>query len=435
MKPTILSAFLCCFLFGSVGYGQLDPVLQKPMLNPCIELAAPAPIRAMYVSKADDIINKVPPLMFGDINGNILLKWADDHNFNYLILYGISGELNVNEAAFTPKLAAFIKKAHEDYNIDISINVASTTSAGRMEDFLNSATVMADASMRFDALHYEAEYWNPSSGIVFDDGTADDYESQLTAIYNLCQSNGVDCETYIGNPTHGPDTGSWNPNPADPDNIQGQAEIDHINQHTDRIYVAYYKWTPFSPSGNIFQSKKYRFGFLQNSAYQSNIVVLFNSNNSSSDPHMYDWLDAQPGVYSARWPRPYNIWMNCNNGYNDHPDGSAGTDNVNVKGYCWYRFQNLRHITLWETHVQGPKFKSAQANKVIFPNPTKSILHLNQDSKVKVKSAQVFNTSGQLVAEFGEGNSIDVGNLDAGIYIVEVSYSDGEVLSERFTKE
>lgn len=433
MKTTILSLFTCCLAALSTSHAQLGSLPVKPTLNPCIVQSAPAAIRAMYVSKADDIINKTPPLTFGEVNGDVLLNWADGHNFNYLILYGISGELNTNEAAFTPKLAAFIKKAHEEYDIKISINVASHNSATRLEDYLNSAVVLADDAGRLDAIHYEAEYWNGASGIVFDDGTGDDYESQLAAIYNLCQTNEVDCETYIGNPTHGPDAGSWNPNPADPDNIQGQLEIDYINQKTDRIYVAYYKSTPFSPSGNAFQSKKYRFGFLQNSAYQSDIVVLFNSNNSSPDPNMYAWLNGQPGIWQAKWPRPYNIWMNCHNGYDDH--GTAGTDNVNVQGYCWYRFQNLRNLTLWATHVVSPKEMAAHDEITIYPNPADQQLYIQMPIDSEVNAMRILNVAGEIVKELDHAPQIDVDELMPGTYFLQIDLNGREQVIKRFQKQ
>ena len=71
---------------------------------------------------------------------------------------------------------------------------------------------------------------------------------------------------------------------------------------------------------------------------------------------------------------------------------------------------------------------------ILYPNPTKDILNIETNNAIKLNYS-VINYLGQVVKTGNvENNSINVSNLNAGIYILEVS-NGKKLVTEKFIKE
>ncbi|MFT5432616.1 MAG: hypothetical protein ACI9OJ_003318 [Myxococcota bacterium] len=244
------------------------------------------------------------------------------------------------------RLGSFIRKAHEFYGIDVGVNVASQSAAGPILDFLSYPIIAFDPFMRYDAVHYEAEYWN---GAV----TFTEFADTLAWLRTQCDLEDLICEVYIGNPTH--DTGPSGPNAA------GQAEVDLIASYADRIQVTYYRNDPFTPSPNLFKDRLWRLHYLVNTVDPSRIIVLLNG-RPSSEPNMYAWLAAQTTPWPQRLRSPFTMWRDCPHGYSDNivnDTDSLGLPlvNLDVLGYSWYRYQSIEPLTRWGTILKNTFLK------------------------------------------------------------------------------
>ncbi|MBK9105983.1 MAG: T9SS type A sorting domain-containing protein [Saprospiraceae bacterium] len=70
----------------------------------------------------------------------------------------------------------------------------------------------------------------------------------------------------------------------------------------------------------------------------------------------------------------------------------------------------------------------------IFPNPTKGILHVSSE-EVEIKSIRIYSTMGLFLAEFPITNSIDISNLEKGIYFLELISKSNERIVKKIAKQ
>lgn len=70
----------------------------------------------------------------------------------------------------------------------------------------------------------------------------------------------------------------------------------------------------------------------------------------------------------------------------------------------------------------------------IYPNPVKDQLNINLKN-AEVKSVSVTDLSGKTVANFASAKSIHVGNLPAGVYVVKVIDTKGNVTTTKVVKK
>ena len=66
----------------------------------------------------------------------------------------------------------------------------------------------------------------------------------------------------------------------------------------------------------------------------------------------------------------------------------------------------------------------------LYPNPTHGEVHI---MKVDVAKVQVYNTMGQLVKTFGEGNDINLSGLPKGLYFLLVTDKSGDTVVAKIT--
>lgn len=77
---------------------------------------------------------------------------------------------------------------------------------------------------------------------------------------------------------------------------------------------------------------------------------------------------------------------------------------------------------------------TAENNFTVYPNPTKSILTIKNNSNIKITKINIIDASGKIVMEEKEYNSMNVQNLPAGIYHLQI-LSDGKTIQKKFIKE
>ena len=70
----------------------------------------------------------------------------------------------------------------------------------------------------------------------------------------------------------------------------------------------------------------------------------------------------------------------------------------------------------------------------IFPNPTKGILQISTE-EAEFKSIRIYSTMGLFLAEFPNINSIDISNLENGIYFLELISKSNERIVKKIAKE
>ncbi|MBK0403495.1 T9SS type A sorting domain-containing protein [Adhaeribacter sp. BT258] len=73
----------------------------------------------------------------------------------------------------------------------------------------------------------------------------------------------------------------------------------------------------------------------------------------------------------------------------------------------------------------------------IYPNPAQYQLFIKASSTVKIKTCQILNVFGKVVAlpEVPINNAIDIAALPAGLYVLQLNLDNGKVLRQKFVKQ
>lgn len=111
-------------------------------------------------------------------------------------------------------------------------------------------------------------------------------------------------------------------------------------------------------------------------------------------------------------------------------DGQVGTSNTGPTtfGIDNYRIEASDNATLGTSEV-----KSIKSTMIaIGPNPTTDYLNILTD--LKINKAEVFDMSGRKVNVRLDGNKIDVKNLNAGNYIINVETEEGKTTTKFIKK-
>jgi hypothetical protein len=77
-----------------------------------------------------------------------------------------------------------------------------------------------------------------------------------------------------------------------------------------------------------------------------------------------------------------------------------------------------------------------ESNKeaTIFPNPTKGVCQISMNEE-EIKSIRLYSAMGLFKSEFKRTHTIDLSNLQAGIYYLEITSEKGERIIKRVVKE
>jgi hypothetical protein len=99
-----------------------------------------------------------------------------------------------------------------------------------------------------------------------------------------------------------------------------------------------------------------------------------------------------------------------------------------------YRLKMIdRDETFAFSSIRSVRFDS-KLESSIYPNPATTVLHLKVTSLKQVKTVRIDNLSGIKVYSSGPvtSGSIDVSGLDAGVYILHITHTDGSVHTHKF---
>ncbi len=83
-------------------------------------------------------------------------------------------------------------------------------------------------------------------------------------------------------------------------------------------------------------------------------------------------------------------------------------------------------LDFWQNVLSIEDF-SGLSTIVLYPNPSKGVINISNQSDFRIETIQIYNTLGALVYKANDsfGNSLDVSSLAAGQYIAEIQLSQG----------
>jgi Secretion system C-terminal sorting domain len=113
---------------------------------------------------------------------------------------------------------------------------------------------------------------------------------------------------------------------------------------------------------------------------------------------------------------------------------------VNGTGICVAKdradlFQIVNPATICAASSGGKGGTSAAFASMmsLYPNPTTSLISIETVSEIK--SVDLYNLAGQLVANYGTEKAFDMQNQVAGIYFCKVTFADGQMAAQKIIKK
>lgn len=368
-------------------------------------------LRTMFVDKTDDIVASPSSI-------DTLLDFCDSTDINHIILYNVHTIISSSDTNDDDDLYALISQAHQA-GLTVSSVVSSTAKAHDVVNWHDTMGLAADSG--FDGLLYEFEYWVSTTNYEGWGSKAQafskEFEPSLIEIDSICHARSMTCESYIGNDN-------------DTSHLAG------IYLNSDRIYVHYYRDSPYDHSScNIFNFKSTRLNGLGDVGQSRNqnvpILLLYNSRSS----YMKGWLENHTG--SLSWKEmaaePAMAWMHFTDGYEDNK-GQSGydyLDHLDVKGFCWYRYSNLREASSshlkrsiqWNSETSVTSFK-------LYPNPASDWVNVQLPDEQSVRQVVLVDVAGRSTVLPFQANRVDLEGISAGTYALIVT-TDHEPLVAR----
>ena len=115
-------------------------------------------------------------------------------------------------------------------------------------------------------------------------------------------------------------------------------------------------------------------------------------------------------------------------------------DKTNLPQQIFWSVKSIdaSHVLSESSAEQTVDFLSVSENTALefalYPNPANDVL--NFKSKEKIKFAKIINIAGQVVQkQMVNGNKMQLNNLTSGLYIVEIQFENGNLLSRKFLKK
>lgn len=78
---------------------------------------------------------------------------------------------------------------------------------------------------------------------------------------------------------------------------------------------------------------------------------------------------------------------------------------------------------------------ATKGNIKLYPNPVKDILKLNLPNGEKISTIEVYNMVGQKVADFSNVEEINLKQLNAGVYIINLKNNKGKTYTSKIVKQ
>lgn len=360
-------------------------------------------LRTMFVDKTDDIIASAADV-------DTLLDFCDSTDINHIILYNVHSIISSSSTSDDDDLYDLISQAHQA-GLTVSSVVSSTAKAHDVVNWHDTMGLAADSG--FDGLLYEFEYWVSTTNFEGWGSKAQafsqEFEPSLIEIDSICNARSMTCESYIGN-----------------DNDTSRLASIYLN--SDRIYVHYYRDSPYDHSScNIFNFKSTRLNGLGDAGESRNvnvpILLLYNSRSS----YMKGWMENHTG--SLSWSEiaaePAMAWMHHTDGYEDNK-GQSGydyLDHIDVKGFCWYRYSDLREASSSHMKHGDWNWEASETPFHFYPNPARDWITIQLPNEQSIQKVMLVDAAGRSNVLPIHTNRVNLEGIPAGIYTLLVSTS------------
>jgi len=126
------------------------------------------------------------------------------------------------------------------------------------------------------------------------------------------------------------------------------------------------------------------------------------------------------------------------NGNTTTPQNYDFTDADPYEGYSFYRLKQVDFDGSHEFSDVQQVYIERESGLVVYPNPTQEIVHLTIPSTIEVNQYQIVDMNGRqhLAGDYEHGElSIDVGELAAGMYIINLKSNEQSVRQIKFVKQ
>jgi polyhydroxybutyrate depolymerase len=114
-------------------------------------------------------------------------------------------------------------------------------------------------------------------------------------------------------------------------------------------------------------------------------------------------------------------------GGHDWP-GAWGNMDINAGEEAWLFFQ--KYI---DDILSIPNYATLEESVRVFPNPTSNLIHIESNAEVELQEVILYNTLGITINAMFINESIDVTNLNAGIYLLNIKTSKG-IITKKIVK-
>lgn len=109
----------------------------------------------------------------------------------------------------------------------------------------------------------------------------------------------------------------------------------------------------------------------------------------------------------------------------DNVDPNNSIENITTTGGRLNLFKSLQALMNDQTLSIGEVTSKPNPSFYLYPNPAKDIVKFNNTAGLKVKTASIYATTGQLVSSFTNNpTSLDITHLKTGLYIVRYEIED-----------
>ncbi|MGZ4068124.1 MAG: T9SS type A sorting domain-containing protein, partial [Bacteroidia bacterium] len=149
-----------------------------------------------------------------------------------------------------------------------------------------------------------------------------------------------------------------------------------------------------------------------------------------------DTTFSSPGVVQSIMPYSLTIYM-----WSDQSNPLTPVvfvwEDIN---YPSFGFHSKAIVSMAYTHFPATAtagIENMEKNDVVklFPVPATNAINLEIPDNFKIQSSKIYDCLGRNVQENGGSSHIDVGNLNNGIYFIEVKTETGKIFKNKFTKE
>jgi hypothetical protein len=179
------------------------------------------------------------------------------------------------------------------------------------------------------------------------------------------------------------------------------------------------------------------------------ITYVYNTNGNLAEETAYNWDAGSHSwqtsvklVYSynanlqminiSKWQWNYNT-SSLQEVRRDEYSYDANNNNTSITTSVWAgsSWDNAeKHLNYWSLHqINGIEDYYNQSFKV-FPNPATNTVYINNDKNMPVK-IRLFDANGKVIIDkLISGNSIDISNIDAGIYFLRVGSNVSKIVKK-----